>query len=64
MAGALFYGISEGGIFLDNNDCVGNESRLVECPNTNANPEKCTHNKDVGVTCQGLYLPSMHCIRN
>lgn len=57
--GSQFYGISEGYIFLDNNECSGNESTLLECLNTNADPDVCSHDQDAGVTCQGqlLWIP-------
>lgn len=51
--GSRFYGISDGYIFLDNNKCAGNESSLLECPNTNADPEVCNHDLDAGATCKG-----------
>ena len=54
--GSQFYGISDGYIFLDNNKCAGNESSLLECPNTNADPEVCNHDLDAGVTCKGQLI--------
>ena len=43
------FGPGTGPIYLDDPDCFGNESRLVDCyyiPN-----DDCVHSQDVGVQC-------------
>ena len=43
------FGPGTGPIYLDDPDCFGNESRLVDCyyiPN-----DDCVHSQDVGVLC-------------
>ena len=49
FSGAL-YGSGNGSIILDVVSCLGNESRLVDCPsNPNMN---CNHSQDASVLCQ------------
>ena len=44
------FGYGGGAILLDDVACVGNESRLVDCPRRSSG-HNCGHHKDVGVTC-------------
>lgn len=49
VQGSAFYGPGNSSILLNNVDCVGNESRLVDCQYT-ATPN-CAHGEDAGVVC-------------
>lgn len=44
-----------GSIFLDNMQCLDNESRLVDCPNTGISCHNYAHSEDAGVTCLSEY---------
>ena len=44
------FGQGAGLIVLNSVHCNGSESRLIECPSSNA--VACSHNQDVGVRCQ------------
>jgi len=44
-----------GSIFFDNMQCLGNESRLVNCPNTGIARYNSAHSEDAGVTCLSEY---------
>ena len=49
------YGHVSGPIWLDNVMCNGNEASLVECTYPGVGIiEGCTHDKDVGVKCDGF----------
>ena len=40
-----------GKIWLDNVQCVGNETSIFNCPANNLGSHNCRHSEDVGVTC-------------
>ena len=44
------FGFGGGPILLDDVECVGNESRLVDCPRRTTG-HNCGHHEDVGVRC-------------
>ena len=44
------FGYGGGAILLDDVACLGNESRLVDCPRR-ASGHNCGHHEDVGVRC-------------
>ncbi len=46
-----FFGAGTGDIVLDNLQCVGTESRLIDCPSNGINIHNCAHFEDAGVTC-------------
>ena len=45
-------GISEQQIWLDEVQCRGNESRLIDCPANPLGTHNCRHSEDAGVSCQ------------
>ena len=50
---AIFSGFTDGtgAIFLDNVQCVGNESTLISCTAQPIGTHNCNHAEDAGVTC-------------
>ncbi|XP_067284193.1 deleted in malignant brain tumors 1 protein isoform X2 [Pseudorasbora parva] len=47
---AAFFGKGSGTVWMNNVDCVGNESTLTSC-SYNTSPNSCGHEKDAGVIC-------------
>lgn len=41
-----------GSIFLDNVQCTGTESRVIDCPHNDVGTHNCAHSEDVGVRCR------------
>ncbi len=53
------FGIGSGEIYLDDVQCVGTETGLVDCPHSAEH--NCGHNEDAGVRClEGIMLVCMH----
>ena len=47
-----------GPIFLDNVDCLGNETNLLLCDHNGIEVHNCYHFEDVGVRCSmSQYIP-------
>lgn len=47
-----------GQIWLDNVNCVGSETRLIDCPRSNPiGTHNCVHAEDAGVRCQAARKP-------
>lgn len=40
-----------GEIWLDNVQCTGNESKLIDCPASAIDTHNCSHSSDAGVRC-------------
>ena len=40
-----------GQIVLDDLQCTGNESRLIDCPHNGLGNHNCDHSQDAGVRC-------------
>ena len=66
IAGAVAYftvTAGTGSIFLDNVQCTGTESRIIDCPHNGVGTHNCVHSEDVGVRCQ-LRMFSVYIILN
>ena len=48
-----FFGRGSGDIFLDEVECTGNESYLIDCDNSGLYRHDCVHGEDAGVMCGG-----------
>ena len=51
-----------GQIVLDDLQCTGDESRLVDCPHNGLGSHNCDHSQDAGVRCSRgiLYIITAH----
>ena len=55
-----WFGEGTGQIWLDNVQCTGSESNIIDCPQPIPGRHDCTHNEDVGIRCIGKLLsPSL-----
>ena len=57
---AAFYGPSSGAVLLNQVQCTGAESTIIECPVDSSPPTTCTHLQDAAVAC----LPICKCNYN
>ncbi len=50
---ALTSGFTNGAgqIWYDNVQCIGNETKLINCPKTGLGTHNCAHFEDAGVRC-------------
>ena len=70
MSSSEFYGEGEGPILLDGINCEESNTRLADCARYHFTPgmvgDHCTHKKDAGVVCRGIYVYNFGiiCIRN
>ena len=51
FSGSAKYGEGPDGIWMDEVDCQGNESSLLECAHEGWGQHDCVHNKDASVEC-------------
>ena len=45
-----------GQIVLDDLQCTGSESRLIDCPHNGLGNHNCDHSEDAGIRCTGMVL--------
>ena len=50
------FGPGNGPVFLSNLQCIGSEENLLECRNTLFVGRYCTHERDVGLRCEGKVI--------
>lgn len=48
-----FFGEGVGIIFVDDTECIGNETSILDCSHLGIGTSNCFHNEDVSVLCQG-----------
>ena len=53
----LYVGVGSGPVFLDNIECSGDETSLMQCNSSAATARCSSHDQDVGVSCQGRGIP-------
>lgn len=49
-----FFGQGQGDIWLDDVNCLGNETSLVHCQRPSFGENNCGHGEDAGVVCAGI----------
>ena len=59
---ALTAGFTNGAgqIWLDEVNCAGTETRLIDCPANPLGTHDCSHFEDAGVRCAGKYNQNMY----
>lgn len=52
--GSAAFGEGDGTIWLDNLQCIGNETDLFSCVHNGPNVHNCGHHEDAGVICTDI----------
>ena len=52
---SAYYGQGSGQVWLNNLNCVGNESTIVNCSYDGWGIHDCSHSKDAGVKCSASF---------
>lgn len=55
--GDAHFGEGFGPIWLDEFDCAGDESSIIECTHDGFATHDCGHSEDAGVICEGKHTP-------
>ena len=50
---SFVFGRGKGMIWMDEVNCVGNETSLDDCPHAGFGNHNCFHSEDIGVICEG-----------
>ena len=53
--GRAYFGQANGEIYLENVECEGGESYLLNCSSSGTGVHSCDHSEDAGVQCQGKF---------
>ena len=51
-----YFGQGNGDILLDELECAGNETKLINCPHDGVGVHNCRHSEDIGVVCESKVL--------
>ena len=51
--GRAYFGEGDGVIFIENVQCNGSESSIIDCPSSEVGIHDCSHSEDAGVRCEG-----------
>ena len=61
-ANIAYFGQGSSHIWLDNVQCTGSETHLVNCTNSGIGRHNCGHNQDIGVKCLGTLKLYTQCM--